>query len=58
MDPIHWLMRMRRWAQNPPSWQRVLLVTGIVAACLLLVAVETFLGWPAWMTLERVRPPR
>lgn len=47
-----WLIRMQRWARNPPSWGRVKLVLGIICACLLLVAVEQFIGWPDWLTLE------
>ncbi|QYK40205.1 MAG: hypothetical protein KF887_12240 [Paracoccaceae bacterium] len=59
MDPLRLLLRMRRLAQNPPSWGRVVLVVGVIAACLLLVAVEMFIGWPDWLTLDRTpRPPR
>lgn len=60
MNPLFWLMRMRRWAQHPPSWRQVKLVMAVIAACLALVAVEVFVGWPDWMTLERdtLRPMR
>lgn len=60
MNPLIWLFRMRRWAQNPPSWGRVKLVVGVIAVCLALVAVEVFIGWPDWMTLDRqtLRPIR
>ncbi|MDZ4120740.1 hypothetical protein [Phaeovulum sp.] len=43
---------MARWAHRPPSWGRVKLVFGIIAAGLLLVAVERYIGWPDWATLE------
>lgn len=60
MNPLFWLVRMRRWAQHPPSWKQVRLVAAVVALCLLLVAIETLVGWPDWMTLERgtLRPYR
>lgn len=53
MNP-RWLLRAKRLAQNPPSEQRVRLVLGVVAVCLLLVLVERFIGWPEALTLERM----
>lgn len=50
-----WLLRMARWARHPPSPGRVQLVFVVVALCLLLVAVETWIGWPEWMTLDPAR---
>lgn len=55
MSPA-WLVRMARWARNPPSWGRVKLVAAIVAACLALYAIEVFVGWPDMLTVERMRP--
>lgn len=49
------LMRMNKWALNPPSEARVKLVFGIVAACLVLVLIEKFIGWPDMLTLEPQR---
>ncbi|MCP4206587.1 MAG: hypothetical protein GY767_06025 [Shimia sp.] len=49
------LMRMNKWARNPPSEARVKLVFGIVAACLVLVLIEKFIGWPDMLTLEPQR---
>ncbi|WP_212523141.1 hypothetical protein [Actibacterium sp. MT2.3-13A] len=49
---MRWLLRASRWARNPPSEKRVKLVLGVVALCLLLVALERFFGWPDWLTLE------
>ena len=45
-----WLVRMSKWARNPPSPQRVKLVLGIIALCLIIVGIEVFLGWPEWLT--------
>jgi hypothetical protein len=47
-----WLMRMARWARNPPSPGRVRLVLGVVAACLLIVAIEQVFGWPDALTVN------
>lgn len=47
-----WLVRMARWARHPPSARRVLLVAGVIAACLALVAVERWVGWPDWLTVS------
>nr|WP_081647666.1 hypothetical protein [Pseudorhodobacter ferrugineus] len=47
-----WLLRMARWARNPPSKARVRLVLGVIVICLILVGIEYFWGWPDWLTLE------
>ena len=52
-----WLIRMARWARRPPSARRVALVAGVAAACLLLVAIERWIGWPDALTLDRAGPP-
>lgn len=46
------LMRMKRWAQRPPSESRVMLFIGVFVLCLAIVAVERWIGWPDWATLE------
>lgn len=43
-------LRAARWARRPPSARRVVLVLGVVAACLALAAIERFVGWPGWLT--------
>ena len=53
-----WLLRMKRWVQNPPSARKVALVFGVIAACLALYAVERFVGLPGWMAAERAPVPR
>ena len=44
-------LRMTKWARQPPSDRRVKLIIGILALCLLLLAVERLVGWPDWLTL-------
>ncbi|WP_187644510.1 hypothetical protein [Tabrizicola thermarum] len=55
MNQLHWLLRARRWVQNPPSAGRVRLVFAVVALCLAIVAVERWIGWPDWMTVDSLR---
>ncbi|MES2541118.1 MAG: hypothetical protein V4720_02525 [Pseudomonadota bacterium] len=55
MNTLNWLLRAKRWAQNPPSEGRVKLVFGVVALCLVLVGIEYFVGWPDWMTVDSLR---
>jgi len=47
-----WLLRMVRWVRRPPSPTQVKLVMGVIALCLALVAIEHFVGWPDWLTLQ------
>lgn len=49
MNPRHFF-RMARWAQNPPSMRRVLLVLAVVVLCLGLFAIERVFGWPEALT--------
>ncbi|MFY0661014.1 MAG: hypothetical protein JXR15_11005 [Shimia sp.] len=49
------LLRMSKWARNPPSEARVKLVLGVVVACVVLVLIEKFIGWPDMLTLELQR---
>ncbi|MBO9472333.1 hypothetical protein J7413_02175 [Shimia sp. R10_1] len=46
------LFRMSQWARNPPSEKRVKLVFGVILACLVLVLIERFVGWPDALTLD------
>lgn len=55
MNYLAWLLRAKRWAQKPPSEGRVKLVLGVVALCLVLVAIEYVFGWPDWMTVDSLR---
>jgi hypothetical protein len=54
MNHLAWLIRAKRWVQNPPSEGRVKLVFGVVAICLVIVGVEWLFGWPDWLTLNRL----
>ncbi|WP_417269765.1 hypothetical protein [Celeribacter sp.] len=49
---LFWLIRAKRWAKHPPSAKRVLLVFGVVAACVALYLLERAGLLPAWMELE------
>ncbi len=49
-----WLLRATRWARNPPSASRVVLVFGVIAVCLAIVGLEWVFGWPDWLTVNRI----
>ncbi len=49
MNPL-WLLRLSRWARNPPSWRKLVLIGVVLALCLLAAGVEYFVGWPDWLT--------
>lgn len=51
---IFWLLRARRWVQNPPSLRTVIAVLAVVAVCLALAAVEFWIGWPEWLTTNGI----
>lgn len=52
MSEIRWLLRAKRLAQNPPPMSRVYLFFGVLAVALTIVAIERWVGWPDWATLE------
>lgn len=54
MMNLHWLLRAKRLAQNPPSMGRVYLVLGIIAVCIGLVVIERTVGWPEALTVEHM----
>ena len=55
MTPV-WLIRMARWARNPPSPARVKLVLGVIALCLVVFGIEWLFGWPEALTPQKVKP--
>ncbi|MBB93987.1 MAG: hypothetical protein CML68_05185 [Rhodobacteraceae bacterium] len=54
MNPIH-LLRMRRIAQNPPSWRRVKLIFAVVALAAAIWGIDQAGLWPDWAKTERVK---
>lgn len=55
MNQLLWLLRAKRWVQNPPSLGRVKLVLAVIGLCLALVAVERLVGWPDWLMVDSLR---
>lgn len=47
---LHWLLRAKRWAQNPPSMGRVKFALAIILAVIALALVEKYVGWPDALT--------
>ncbi|WBU64908.1 hypothetical protein [Paracoccus aerodenitrificans] len=58
MNNMNWLIRASKWARNPPSMKMVKLVFGIIAAGLIMLALEKLGYWPEWATLDEGRKPR
>ena len=57
MHPI-WLVRARRWVQNPPSPGRIKFIAAIILLCLLLLIVERTFGWPEALSPNNLRRMR
>lgn len=55
MDPLRWMMKAKRWAQNPPSMRQVIFYLAIIAACLAIFALEWFGAWPEWLRVNSLR---
>lgn len=55
MNPL-WFLRMKRWAQNPPSTRRIMLVFGVIVFCLALYGLERAGVLPDWMQADRASP--
>ena len=54
MNP-RWLMRAKRWAQNPPSPAKIKFIAVIILICVILFAIEQIWGWPVWLTPNDMR---
>ena len=52
MNYLGWLMRAKRWANNPPSAGKVKLVIGLIVLLLVIAAVERWVGWPEWAKMD------
>lgn len=55
MDPLtRILFRLAQWHRNPPSRRFVAILLATLLAAAAIVLVEKVLGWPDWLTTERV----
>ena len=52
---LMWFLRAKRWAQNPPSRNKIKFVGAIVVGCAVLYGVELVWGWPEWLTPNTTR---
>lgn len=55
MNP-RWLLRMARWARNPPPARQVKIVLVVLALCLLIAGLARLGYWPDWARLQPMRP--
>mgnify|MGYP001822935757 CR=1 FL=1 len=46
------LIMMSRWARNPPSPRKTLVIAAIVGIALAAAVVEWTIGWPDALTVE------
>lgn len=49
----NWLLRMAKWARNPPSMKQVKFMAAIVAIVLAIVIIDMLGLWPEWATLDK-----
>ena len=56
-NPRH-LMRMARWARNPPGEKRGKLVLAAIIIALAIWGLEQLFGTPEWMQIEGFKPER
>lgn len=52
---FHWLLRMARWARNPPSWGQAKFLIAVLAICLGIAALSHFGLWPEWAKVDPIR---
>jgi hypothetical protein len=52
---VRHLLRLRRWAQNPPSVARMKLLLAVAAILILIYGLDYFGYWPDWATSENIR---
>ena len=52
---LFWLLRMKRWAEHPPSPRMLKLIAFVVIISLLLYGYERAFGWPDWLTVNPAR---
>jgi len=53
------LLRMMLWVRNPPSRNQQIAIAVICGIGIGFAAIEWFVGWPDWLSAERVpRGPR
>ncbi|MFV0386244.1 hypothetical protein [Paracoccus sp. (in: a-proteobacteria)] len=58
MDNLNWLLRITKWARNPPGPRRVRLVLGVVLLALVIFGLERLGWWPDWAQIENDRTLR
>jgi len=54
---LRYLLRMAKLARHPPGEKRVKLVIGVIIICLVLFAIERWIGVPDWLQMDVQRRP-
>lgn len=52
---IMWLLRMARWARNPPGPARRRMLLVVIGLAVVIGGIEYLFGWPEALTLEPQR---
>ncbi len=47
-------LRMAMWLRRPPSREHLWVLIAVVAVAAFCVAFEAFVGWPDFLTVERL----
>jgi nitrate reductase NapE component len=55
LNPRH-LLRMAKWARNPPSEKRVVFVFAVIAICLFIGGLDYLGVFPDWMRVNSLKP--
>lgn len=58
MNNLAWLLRARRWIENPPPMRQVILIVAVIAVCVTIVVLDRSGLWPDWARLSEGRMPR
>ena len=45
-------LRMAKWAKNPPGAAQIKLWLVVIALCFALFAIERWVGWPDFLTVQ------
>jgi len=51
---MNWLLRMSRWARNPPSAKTVMRILALIGVCFAIFGIEKLGLWPDWATADRI----
>ena len=54
---LRWLVRIRHLVRRPPSRRQAVVILVTIAVCVAIMLIETQIGWPDALTIQRARRP-